>query len=73
MNSSDSTIFNFLAGVIDGDGSWNPKHKVINIFSGDKKIVEAILISCLRLGILPNISKQRGNCFIIQISEQITS
>ncbi len=66
----ESTL-NFLAGVIDGDGTWNPTHNVIDIFNGNERIAGAIVLACLKLGILPYVSIQRGNCYIIQISEKI--
>ena len=60
---------NFLAGMIDGDGTWNKKRKILEIFNGDEKIVGSIVLACLKLGILPYVSKQRKSCYIIQISE----
>jgi len=68
--NSEST-FNFLAGVIDGDGTWNPVHKVIDIFNAKENVIGAIVLACLKLGILPYVSIQRNNCFIIQISEKL--
>lgn len=67
--NSEST-FNFLAGVIDGDGTWNPVHKVIDIFNSKENVIGAIVLACLKLGILPYVSIQRNNCYIIQISER---
>ncbi|MDI6602996.1 MAG: RtcB family protein, partial [Patescibacteria group bacterium] len=72
LKLSKEATLNFLAGIIDGDGSWHPDHKVINIFSTKEDIVGAVVIACLKLGILPYVSKQRrDNCYIIQISEKI--
>ncbi len=65
------STLNFLAGVIDGDGTWNPAHSVIEIFNSDEKLVGAILLACLKLGILPYISIQRESCYVIQISEKL--
>lgn len=62
---------NFLAGVLDGDGTWNPFHKTLSIFCGKDYVADGIIIACLKLGILPYISEQRGNCKIIQISEKV--
>ncbi len=64
------SAFNFLAGVIDGDGTWNPVHKVIDIFNAKENVIGAIVLACLKLGILPYVSIQRNNCYIIQISER---
>ena len=71
LSLSEEATCNFLAGVIDGDGTWHPNRKIIDIFCGEKKEVAAIIIACLKLGILPYVSKQRGTCYIIQISEKI--
>jgi|GEM_PF-16221 len=70
LSLSVEATMNFLSGVIDGDGTWNPTHNVIDIFTGDENVAISVMIACLKLGILPYISKQRGNCFIIQISEK---
>ncbi|MBI5148707.1 RtcB family protein [Candidatus Pacearchaeota archaeon] len=70
MELDKEANFNFLAGIIDGDGAWNPNRQVLDIFTGDENVAEAILLSCLKMGILPYISKQRGSCFVIQISEK---
>jgi len=72
LNVDKETALQFLAGIIDGDGTFNPKHRVIDIFAGDEdlEIGKAILVACLKNRILPYVSKQRGNCFIFQISEQ---
>ncbi len=67
--NSEST-FNFLAGIIDGDGTWNPVHKVIDIFNSKENVIGAVVLACLKLGILPYVSIQRNNCYIIQISER---
>jgi len=63
------SILNFLAGVIDGDGTWNPGRNTLHIFNNDTKVIEAITLGCLKLGILPYTSIQRGNCYVVQISE----
>ncbi len=70
MNLDEESALHFLAGVIDGDGTWNPNRQILDIFSGDENVTAAILLACLKIGILPYISKQRGSCFVIQISEK---
>lgn len=71
LGLDQESILNFLAGVIDGDGTWSPRHKVIDIFNSKENVIGAIIIACLKLGILPYVSVQRENCYIIQISEKI--
>ena len=70
LGLNTESTFNFLAGVIDGDGTWNPVHKVIDIYNSKENVIGAIVLACLKLGILPYISIQRNNCYIIQISER---
>jgi len=70
MNLDEEATLNFLAGIIDGDGTWNPNRNILGIFNGDEDVVVSILLACLKIGILPYISKQRGSCFVIQISEK---
>ena len=70
LSLNKSATINFLAGMIDGDGTWNKKRGVLEIFNGDKKIVGSIVLACLKLGFLPYVSKQRKSCYIIQISEK---
>ena len=70
LSLNKSATINFLAGMIDGDGTWNKKRQILEIFNGDKKIVGSIVLACLKLGILPYVSKQRKSCYIIQISEK---
>jgi len=70
MNLDEEATLNFLAGIIDGDGTWNPNRQILDIFTGDEDVVGSILLACLKIGILPDISKQRKSCFVIQISEK---
>lgn len=68
----NDSLLNFLAGVVDGDGSFDVNvGKRINIYAGDENLVQAIVIACMRLGISPQISVQRGTCYNIQILEKI--
>jgi len=73
LNSPREVLLNFLAGIIDGDGSSNISCKSgrLQIYTEDKKIVESIVIACLRLNIQPQISIQRDKCYNIQIVENI--
>jgi len=71
LGLSRESTFNFLAGVIDGDGTWNPAHKIVDIFNSKENVIGAIVLACLKLGILPYVSIQRENCYIIQISERL--
>ncbi|MFH1053954.1 MAG: phosphoenolpyruvate synthase [Candidatus Woesearchaeota archaeon] len=63
-------ILHFLAGVIDGDGTFNKKSNKINIYCSNDHLLKAIVISCLRLGIVPNISNNR-TIHNVQIVEKV--
>ncbi|MFU8788880.1 MAG: PEP/pyruvate-binding domain-containing protein, partial [Methylobacter sp.] len=47
----------FLAGVIDGDGCFNKGR--VNIYVSKKEVLEAIIVACLRLGIVPSVTTNR--------------
>jgi tRNA-splicing ligase RtcB len=71
LGLNQESTFDFLAGIIDGDGTWSPTHGVIEIFSGKERVIGGVILACLKLGILPYVSIQRNNCYIIQISERL--
>ncbi len=62
--------FNFLAGVIDGDGSYNKKASRINIYCSKEYLLQGIIIACLRIGTVPQVSTNR-NIYNVQIVEKI--
>ena len=33
LSLPEECLFNYLAGLIDGDGSWNPNRQILNIFT----------------------------------------
>ncbi len=73
LHLNDLSLKNFLAGVIDGDGSFNISHQSgrIHIYASKEYLAQGVILACLRLGILPQISKQRGNCYNIQIVDHL--
>jgi len=70
LNCDEKINYHFLAGVIDGDGTFNKGANKINIFCSDEILLQAIVISCLKLNILPQISNNR-NIHNIQIVDKI--
>jgi pyruvate,water dikinase len=71
LNASEEFIYNFLAGAIDGDGTYNKNSNKINIFCSNKnELFNAIIISCLRLGINFQVSENR-TIYNIQIVDKI--
>ena len=70
LQADDNVLYSFLAGVIDGDGSWNKTSHRINIYCSKESLLQAITVSCLRLGIVPQITKNRS-IWNVQIVEKI--
>ena len=59
LNSSEEINYNFLAGVIDGDGTFDKKANRINIFISNDILLQAVVVSCLKLNILPQVTNNR--------------
>jgi pyruvate, water dikinase len=57
LSADKEYLFNFLAGVIDGDGSYNNGR--VNIYISKEDLSQAVVISLLRLGIVPQVTKNR--------------
>jgi len=70
LSAKKEVVFNFLAGVIDGDGTYTKNSKRINIFCSDEKLLQAIVLSCLRLGINFQVTLNR-DIFNVQIVDKI--
>src|SRR3989344_4360685 len=68
--ADENMLFSFLAGTIDGDGSFNKKSSRVNIYCSKEFLLEAIVVSCLRLGIVPQITSNRS-IWNIQIVERL--
>ncbi|MEI6747364.1 MAG: PEP-utilizing enzyme, partial [Methylococcaceae bacterium] len=58
----------FLAGIIDGDGLFHRGR--INIYVSKREVLEAIVVACLRLKIVPSITNNR-HIHNVQIVEQL--
>ncbi|MDD5163685.1 MAG: PEP/pyruvate-binding domain-containing protein, partial [Candidatus ainarchaeum sp.] len=72
LRTDEENLLMFLAGVIDGDGSFNKNHGCrLHIYSSDEKLTKAIVLGCLRLGIQPTLQKNRETCLNIQIVEEL--
>ena len=70
LRTDEENLLMFLAGVIDGDGSFSKSHGCrLHIYSSDEKLTKSIVLGCLRLGIQPTLQKNRETCLNIQIVE----
>ncbi len=58
----------FLAGVIDGDGSFQKGRVNIYVSGGD--LLEAVIVACLRIGIVPQVATNRS-IYNVQIVEKL--
>ncbi|MCX6803393.1 MAG: PEP-utilizing enzyme, partial [Candidatus Diapherotrites archaeon] len=59
---------NFLAGVIDGDGTFYNNR--INIYISETQLLEGTVIACLKIGIVPQVTKNR-HIWNVQIVEKL--
>jgi pyruvate,water dikinase len=71
LSLNENSLYNFLAGVLDGDGSVGADRNRLHIYTGDEKLAQGVVIACLRLGIMPQLSVQMGSCYNIQIVERL--
>ena len=60
LESSEEFVYNFLAGVIDGDGAYSQKSNRINIFCSKEFLFQAIITACLRLNVSFQVSSNRS-------------
>jgi pyruvate, water dikinase len=68
LSASKEFVLEFLAGVTDGDGTYSTKDNRINIFVSKEKLLQAIILACLRLNIPFQVSRNR-NIYNIQLVE----
>ncbi|MBR9705969.1 phosphoenolpyruvate synthase [Candidatus Pacearchaeota archaeon] len=68
LQGSEELAHNFLAGVIDGDGSFHNNR--IQIYINKINLLEAVVVACLKLGIVPQVTKNR-NIHNVQIVEKL--
>jgi pyruvate,orthophosphate dikinase len=68
MSLDEISILSFIAGAADGDGT--PAKNRIQIFNSDEKFVRALVLACLRIGILPQVTVNRA-IYNVQIVERL--
>ncbi|MFH1663504.1 MAG: PEP/pyruvate-binding domain-containing protein, partial [archaeon] len=68
LQADEEFILNYLAGIIDGDGSF--QHGRINIYCSTKELLQSIVLSCLRLGFVPQTTINR-TIYNVQIVEKV--
>jgi pyruvate,water dikinase len=68
LGFTEEAALNFLAGAIDGDGCMFNNR--INIYVSKENLFQAIILSCLKLGIVPQVTKNR-TIYNVQILERL--
>ncbi len=67
-------LLDFIAGYADGDGSYSDRSSTIRlqivVARVNRDLLEGLVIACLRLGILPQVTVNR-EAFLLQIAEQV--
>jgi phosphoenolpyruvate synthase/pyruvate phosphate dikinase len=59
LSLNRESLYSFLAGLIDGDGSFNEESNRIHLYIGKEELLQGVIVACLRLGILPQITNNR--------------
>jgi pyruvate,water dikinase len=74
LESDEVLAYHFLAGVIDGDGTYNKGAHRINIYCSKPWLKEAVVVACLRIGIVPQVSRNRGiaNIQVVERLEELS-
>ncbi|MCX7926175.1 MAG: pyruvate, phosphate dikinase [Fimbriimonadales bacterium] len=74
LQADEESLRHFLAGYIDGDGSYSAKSSKVRVqivVSHRKpQLLEALVLACLRLGILPQVTNNRES-HLVQITEGV--
>lgn len=68
LNNSVEFAYNFLAGVIDGDGCYHNNR--INIYVSEDNLLQAVIIACLKINTVPQVTRNR-NIHNVQIVEKL--
>jgi len=68
MKMNETSCLNFLAGLIDGDGSFYQNR--LHIYINKENILQGVVVACLKLGIVPQITVNR-NIHHVQILERM--
>lgn len=71
LSLDETSSLNFLAGAIDGDGTFHSyENNRIMLYVSKEPLAQAIIVACLKLGIVPQVTVNR-NIYNIQILEKL--
>ncbi|NEX16111.1 MAG: phosphoenolpyruvate synthase [Halochromatium sp.] len=68
LKSDTELACHFLAGLIDGDGSFQKGR--VNLYVSGAETLQAVIVACLRLGTVPQVTTNRS-IYNVQIVEQL--
>ncbi|MBI4591548.1 MAG: phosphoenolpyruvate synthase, partial [Candidatus Rokubacteria bacterium] len=68
LASDEDVAYDFLGGVVDGDGAYGSGAHRISVYCSKPALTEAIVVASLRVGILPQVTRNR-NIANIQLVE----
>ncbi|QLE54386.1 phosphoenolpyruvate synthase [Nostoc sp. TCL26-01] len=68
LNNSVEFSYNFLGGVIDGDGCYFNNR--ISIYISEELLLQAVIVACLKIGTVPQVTKNR-NIYNVQLVENL--
>jgi phosphoenolpyruvate synthase/pyruvate phosphate dikinase len=66
LSLDQESLYSFLAGVMDGDGSFNEESHRLHLYIGKEELLQGVIVACLRIGILPQVTNNR-DIFNVQI------
>jgi len=68
LDLDEESILCFIAGAVDGDGTLSGNR--VEVFNSDREFVQGLVVACLRLGIVPQVTSNR-NIYNVQIVERL--
>ncbi|MBE9239597.1 phosphoenolpyruvate synthase [Synechocystis salina LEGE 00031] len=68
LENDAEVAYQFLAGVIDGDGCYGNNR--INIYISEENLLQAVIIACLKINTVPQVTNNR-HIHNVQIVEKI--
>jgi pyruvate,water dikinase len=68
LENGAEVAYQFLAGVIDGDGCY--ANNRINIYISEENLLQAVIIACLKINTVPQVTNNR-NIYNVQIVEKV--
>lgn len=68
LENTPEVSYQFLGGVIDGDGCY--ANNRINIYISEENLLQAVIIACLKINTVPQVTKNR-NIYNVQIVEKL--